>query len=235
MWIQIAIVFLGFWAPWIDGFDFGRRISTLEWLALEISRTGLIRFTYSTPIVIVAGTLVAAAGAVFRVWGAAYLGYGVVHHADMQAGSVMAAGPYRYVRNPLYIGGWFMMAAISLLMPPSGALLTMVLVTVFYFRLILGEEAFLTAQLGEPYREYLRAAPRLLPSLRAKLPAAAAQPQWLTAILTEVNAIGIFFTLAILSWTYDNLLMIKAIVVTFGLSLIIRAFMRREGAHPKAE
>ena len=38
------------------------------------------------------------------------------------AGAVMAAGPYRYVRNPLYLGGWFMFAAISLLVTPSGAL-----------------------------------------------------------------------------------------------------------------
>jgi len=235
MWIQIAIVLLGFWAPWLSlksfgVLDFGRRISTLEWLALEISRWGLIRFTYSTPIVIVAGALAAAVGVVFRVWGAAYLGYDVVHHADMQAGAVVVAGPYRYVRNPLYIGGWFMMAATSLLMPPTGALFVMVLVTVFYLRLILGEETFLTAQLGEPYREYLRAVPRLLPSLRAKLPAALVKPQWLTAILTEINAIGICFTLSILSWTYDNLLMIKAILISFGISLVMKAIFERKPA-----
>ena len=43
----------------------------------------------------------------------------------------MAAGPYRYVRNPLYLGGWFMMAAISFLMTPSGALFVMVLLQFF--------------------------------------------------------------------------------------------------------
>jgi len=225
MWIQVAIVFVGFWAPWIGAFDLGRRISTLEWLALEISRSGLTRFTYATAIVIVAGALAAALGAIFRVWGAAYLGYNTVHHGEMQAGNVMAAGPYRYVRNPLYIGGWCMMASISLLMPPTGALFTMVLITVFYFRLILGEEAFLSAQLGEPYRAYLGTVPRLFPRVSARLPQAAAQPRWLVALLTEIMSVGIFVTLALLSWRYDNLLMIRAVLICFGLSLVIRALM----------
>ena len=227
MLIQIVIVVLGFWAPWIGMDNLGRRVATLEWLALEISRAGIATFTYAAPIVIVLGALAALAGAVLRIWGAAYLGYTVVHHLEMQAGGVMAAGPYRYVRNPLYLGGWFMMAAISLLMPPTGALFTIVLVTVFYIRLILGEEAFLAAQLGQPYREYLRAVPRLLPRLRPSLPGVAARPAWGIALLTEINPIGIFVALAFLSWTYNNLLMIKAVIVSFGVSLVVRAFMPR--------
>jgi len=234
MLIQVAIVGLGFWAPWIGWWDLGRRIATLEWLALKISRMGVMSFTAASPAVIALGALVALAGMVFRVWGAAYLGYDVVHHGQMQAGGVMAAGPYRYVRNPLYLGGWCMMVAISLLMPPSGALFTLVLVTVFYLRLILGEEAILAAKLGEPYRAYLRAAPRLVPRLRSRLPGTAAKPHWLVAMVTEVNAIGIFVTMAFLSWTYDNLLMIKAVLISFGVSLIVRAFMMRGEANAGA-
>jgi protein-S-isoprenylcysteine O-methyltransferase Ste14 len=227
MFIQVVIVFIGFWAPWVGSLDLGRRVSTLEWLALQISRIGMVRFTFGAPLVIVAGALAAGLGAILRVWGAAYLGYSTVHHGDMQAGQVMAAGPYRFVRNPLYLGGWFMMASISLLMPPTGALFTMVLVTVFYLRLILGEEAFLAARLGEPYREYLHAVPRLVPRLRSTLSRAAVQPHWIVALVTEVNAIGIFVVLAGLSWTYDNLLMIKAVLISFGVSLVVRALMPR--------
>jgi protein-S-isoprenylcysteine O-methyltransferase Ste14 len=247
MWIQVGLVVLGFWAPWIGlwssiGFwssplgtlDLGRRISTLAWLAVQISRLGIATFTVVTPIVIVAGALFAAAGMVLRVWGSAYLGYGTVHDAQMQGGAVMAAGPYRYLRNPLYLGGWFMMLAMSLLMPPSGALFVMMLVTIFYLRLILGEEAFLSAKLGEPYRLYLRAVPRILPRLRSSLPAAPANPHWLVAVATELNPIGIFFTFAVLSWTYDNLLMIKAVVICFGISLIVRACIPGNAPRPDA-
>lgn len=226
MWIQIVIFFIGFWAPWLGPVDLSRRISTLAWLAMEISRSGIASFSVAATGVIVAGALVAAIGMVLRVWGAAYLGYSTVHHEEMQGGAVMAAGPFRYMRNPLYLGGWFMMLAICLLMAPSGALFAMVLVTIFYVRLILGEEAFLAAKLGEPYKEYLRTVPRLVPRLRSSLPASEARPQWLTAILTELNPIGVFVTLAFLSWSYDNLLMLKAILGSFLLSMVVRGLMK---------
>lgn len=237
MWIQIVILVLGFWAPWsfwaswsfwtswIGPLDLSRRYATLAWLALQLSRSGLASFSVATAAVIVCGALAALVGAVLRVWGVAFLGYGVVHHGQMQGDAVTVAGPYRHLRNPLYVGGWFLFLALALLMPPSGALFTVVLATIHFLRLILGEEAFLAEKLGEPYREYLRAVPRLVPRLRSSLPAVAAKPRWLIALGTELNPIGIFFTMAVLSWTYDNLLMIKAILITFGLSLIVRALL----------
>jgi protein-S-isoprenylcysteine O-methyltransferase Ste14 len=227
MVIMVAIVVLGFWSPWIEAWwGIGRRISLLEWLPLQISRMGLVSFTVASSAVIVLGALVAAKGMVLRVWGTACLGYGTVHHSEMQAGAVMADGPYRYVRNPLYLGGWCMMAAMSLLMPPTGALFAMTLLTVFFLRLILGEEAFLTVKLGQPYREYLRSVPRLIPRLRPCLPSSGHRPHWLTAAITEVNPIGVFITLAFLSWSYDHELMLKAILISFGASLVTRAVMK---------
>jgi protein-S-isoprenylcysteine O-methyltransferase Ste14 len=231
MVIMIVIVFVGFWSPWISfstgSLDFGHRISMLEWLPLEISRLGLVSFAVATPIVIVLGALVALAGAVLRVWGTAYLGYSTVHHGDMQAGAVMADGPYRHMRNPLYVGGWCMMLAISLLMPPSGALFSMVLLTIFFLRLILGEEAFLTKQLGQPYAEYLRAVPRLIPRLRSGLPPAGNKPHWLTALLTEIMPIGLFITIGILAWFYDQQLMLEGLFWSFLASLFARGIMKQ--------
>jgi protein-S-isoprenylcysteine O-methyltransferase Ste14 len=233
MVILVTAVCLGFWAPWIEIWGLGPRIPLMEWLAHELTRMGLLPFAVAAPVVIVLASLIAAMGVVLRVWGTAYLGYGTVHHEQMQAGAVMADGPYRYLRNPLYAGGWCMMAAMAFLMPSSGALVSMTLITVFFLRLILGEEAFLAGQLGEPYREYLRAVPRLFPRLRAGLPPAGHKPHWLIAIITEINAIGVFFTLAVLSWGYNNRLMIQGILVSLGASLVVRAFMK--GKPPSQE
>jgi protein-S-isoprenylcysteine O-methyltransferase Ste14 len=230
MVIMVTIVILGFWSPWTETLRIGERNSLLEWLALEASRLDLLRFTYATPVVIVLGSLIALLGAILRVWGSAYLGFGTVLHAEMQAGGVMADGPYRYVRNPLYLGLWCMLAAMSFLMPATGALVCMVLITIFLLRLILGEEAFLTAKLGEPYREYLRAVPRLFPRLRASLPAAGNKPHWMVALLSELNPIGVFFTLACLSSSYDRTVMLKGILISFGVSMVVRAFMSRGDA-----
>jgi protein-S-isoprenylcysteine O-methyltransferase Ste14 len=226
--IMVIIIFLGFWAPWTEmwGLGFGQRISLLEWLPLELSRLGLLSFAVASPMVNVLGALFAAVGMVLRVWGAAYLGYSTVHHGQMQGSAMMADGPYRYLRNPLYVGGWCMMAAMAFLMPPSGALFAMALLTVFLLRLILAEEAFLANKLGEPYLTYLRAVPRLFPGLRTSLPAAGHKPNWAVALLTELNPIGIFITLAFLSWSYDHELMIKAVLISFGASLVVRALMK---------
>ena len=222
-----VIMCLGFWAPWIEIWGIGSRITLLEWLALEISRLGLLRFTVATPVVIVCGALVAAMGVVFRVWGSAWLGHTVVLNPEMKGASLMADGPYRYVRNPLYLGVCCMIAALSLLMPATGALFVLLAAPAFLFCLILGEEAFLVTKIGEPYRVYLRSVPRLFPSLRTTLAPTGNKPNWLQAVLSEINPIGVFVTIACLSWTYDNHLMIRGIIVTFGLSLIVRALLPR--------
>jgi hypothetical protein len=49
------------------------------------------------------------------------------------------------------------------------------------------------------------------------------KPHWLHALLAEINPIGIFLILAAMSWSYDNRLMIRAIIVSFGISLVVRA------------
>jgi protein-S-isoprenylcysteine O-methyltransferase Ste14 len=235
MIIMTAIVVLGFYAPWIEAWGIGRRISLWEWLALELSRLGLVSFAVAVPLVIAVAALIALKGALLRIWGTACLGYDTVHHAQMQAGAVMADGPYHYMRNPLYLGSWCMFAAMAFLMPPTGALFALVGVTVFQMRLICGEEAFLTVQLGQPYIDYLHAVPRLFPHLRAMLPCtgpapSGRKPQWLHALIAEINPIGVFVTLAFFSWSYNNWLMIRLILVSFGLSLVVRALMPRDSA-----
>jgi len=228
--IIFAIVVLGFWSPWIEAWGLSSRISLLEWSALELSRVGLFNFTVATPVVIVLATVIAALGAALRVWGTAWLGAGVVNNRKMNADSVMTAGPYRYVRNPLYLGTGLMIAAISFAMPVTGAVFAIVLIAIFQLRLILGEEAFLSAKLGQPYSEYLRRVPRLFPRLRTNLSQARGQPRWGRAVLAEIYPIGVFVILAGLSWRYENMLMIKAFVICFGISLVVRALMPMKNA-----
>jgi protein-S-isoprenylcysteine O-methyltransferase Ste14 len=235
MVIMTVIVVLGFYAPWIEGWVIGRRISLWEWLALAMSRLGLVSFAVAAPLVITVAALIAAKGALLRVWGTACLGHRTVHHAQMQAGAVMADGPYRYVRNPLYLGGWCMMAAMSFLMPVTGALFSMTLLTIFLLRLIFGEEAFLAGQLGQPYIDYLQVVPRLFPHLGAILSRtgpmpSGRKPQWLHAFITEINPIGVFVTLTFFSWSYNNWLMVRALIVSFGLSLVVRALVPEKSA-----
>lgn len=225
MLINMTIILLGLFAPWTRALGPDQRMPLLEWLPLELSRLGLLSFSVATPVVMVFAAFLAAIGAILRVSGAAWLGPATVQHGEMQAGAVIADGPYRYVRNPLYLGLWFMFAALGFLMPPTGALFAVVMITVFLLRLILGEEAFLTAQLGQPYRNYLSSVPRLIPRLRTGLARTGRKALWLHAVLAEITPIGILIALAFVSWSYNTLLMGRVIIVSFGLSLAIRALM----------
>ena len=223
--INAVIIILGFWSPWIEAWHIGRRISLLEWLALELSRIGLVSFALATPVLLIIAALIAAKAVLFRVWGTAYLGTGTVNSTKLVAGKVIADGPYRYVRNPLYIGVWCMVIAMTFLMPVTGAAFSAILITIFAFRLTLGEEAFLTVKLGEPYLAYLKAVPRFIPRLRGAPSPAGAKPHWVRALLTELTPIGIFVAIVALSRNYDRELASRIILVFFGASLVTRALM----------
>lgn len=228
MAINAVIIILGFWAPWIEWWGIGRRVSLVEWLAIQISRVGAASFRVSTTAVVVIALVFALAAVVFRVWGTAYLGPSTVSSFHMIAGKVMADGPYRFLRNPLYIGLWFMVAAMAFLMPVSGALWAVVLITIFMVRLTLGEEAFLAAQLGEPYRAYLEAVPRFFPRLRGAPAPSGATPHWFRASLAELTPIGIFVAILVFARDYDLALSGRVLLVFFGASLVVRAFLPRE-------
>lgn len=184
-------------------------------------------FAFATPLLLIVAALIAAKAVLFRVWGTAYLGAGTVNSGNMVAGKVMADGPYRYLRNPLYIGLWSMVIALAFLMPVTGALLAIVLITIFAVRLTLGEEAFLTTQIGEPYLDYLRAVPRFVPRFRGAPPATGAKPHWLRASMAELTPIGVFIAIVIYAKNYDAELAGRIILIFFGTSLVVRALMPR--------
>ena len=78
---------------------------------------------------------------------------------------------------------------------------------------------------GEPYRAYLLSVARIVPRLRSSVAHGSSKPDWLRGFLTELMSIGVFVTLAFLSWSYDSRLMAQAILITFGVSLVVRALL----------
>jgi len=238
MLINMVIIVFGFNAPgspaWNAFTGSPPQAPLLEWLPLQLSRAGLIPFSAATPAMIVIASILAGVGTILRIWGSAWLGPGTVTNSQMMADAVLADGPYRYVRNPLYIGVWCMIASLAFLMTPVGALFTMVLITFFQFRLILGEEAFLALKLGLPYEAYLKAVPRLIPRLRAAQAPTGRKAHWTRAVLTETTPIGVFIAFAVLSWRYEYWLMVKAIVVSFGVGLVGRALVLGNNKEPDA-
>ena len=103
----------------------------------------------------------------WRVWGAGYIGRPA--RGGAPAGeALITAGPYAYLRNPMYVGTLLNLLAFTGMSGLWYAVLAVAaILAVVYTSSIAYEEAFLSARFGEEYRRYREAVPRFLPSLRA--------------------------------------------------------------------
>lgn len=225
--IILLLYILGFWAPWTWTAGHYRPPATTAWLAIPtlLSRWGWMRLDQASLVVTWLAIVLGVVGAALRWWGTAYLSASVVHSSAMHGDQVMASGPYRYLRNPLYLGSYLLGLSIAILMPPSGAAFFAVAIGIFYIRLILGEEAFLAGQAGESYLKYKQQAPRLIPRLWPKIAASSTKPQWVTSLAAEIFPVAFAACLLVLAWRYEPLLLVKCLLVSFGLSLVTRAFL----------
>lgn len=90
----------------------------------------------------------------------------------------VAAGPYRYVRNPMYIGGFILFIGLALyLRSLSILLMAVVLVPVVHLLVVLYEEPTLKRKFDGPYENYLSTVARWLPHTpRANSSTASLQP-----------------------------------------------------------
>lgn len=221
LWISFVIYVLGFWAPWLR---YGRSAGPVSttWLELSGELARWMPLETASVLVTLAAILLAAAGTILRVWGTAYIGGPIVRSSAMHANVIVASGPYRYLRNPLYLGLLLFALAVSILMPPSGAVFFILASFVQFFRLILREEPFLETQQGETYRAYKSAVARLFPKPVTRLPKSAVEPQWLQAFVTEVFYIAMTACFVVLAWRYNASLLIQALLICFGLSLVVR-------------
>jgi protein-S-isoprenylcysteine O-methyltransferase Ste14 len=220
--IAYLLYAIGFWAPWIRN---GER--TTAWLEL----TGLMAahrlLSLEAASLLITGLAIACVvlGALLRVWGTAYLGNVTVWASAMHAQEVTAAGPYRHTRNPLYLGSFLIAVAVSILMPWSGSIFFVLATVILYLRLIHGEEIFLAAQQGDAYRAYKARVPRLLPSIAPKTPAASQRPAWLQSLLGETFPVALAICFAVLAWSYNAQLLTRAVIICFGASLVVKAFL----------
>jgi len=78
----------------------------------------------------------------------------------------VAAGPYKHVRNPMYIGGLALLAGFGLYMRSVAMLLLCLPAFLLVHLLVIGyEEPTLKSKFGAAYEHYL-AVPRWIPRLR---------------------------------------------------------------------
>ncbi|MGH9615572.1 MAG: methyltransferase family protein [Acidobacteriaceae bacterium] len=218
----IAIFAVGFWAPWerLGGAHPG---STWLWLAGSLAAGGLLTMGSATVLVIAIATTFLLLAALIRTWAAAYLGPDAVKDRELQMERLVASGPYRFVRCPLYLGTWLLTLALTILMPPGGALFALIGVAMLIFALVRAEERKLIARGGEAYTAYLRRVPQFLPAFSPRLGAGAQQPQWMRGFLGEIHFWGMAGTYLFFANRYNVTILEQGVLISIGIALLVRA------------
>jgi protein-S-isoprenylcysteine O-methyltransferase Ste14 len=182
-WLIAFVYSAGFWCYAIDHVNSGEALA--QQIAGHVLQSQVIGDRSLLHVVFGCGVLVVIMAALIRTWAAAYLRSEVVHDSNLHAEVLVADGPYRYVRNPLYFGGALLAIGFGLLASRLGFAFMVGGMSLLYYRLIRREEAALLKTQGQSYRQFLATVPRLFPSLKPRVPSSGAKPRWGQAFLGE--------------------------------------------------
>lgn len=209
-WIFGLIFGVGFWLYAVD------RVNVVQYLINITVGEGSPHADLLARCALAFAALLTLLTALLRTWATSYLRSDVMQDNDLRAEKVVASGPYRHVRNPLYLGNILMACGMGLLASRVGFLLIVVGNFVFCLRLIGLEESNLLKQQGESYINFCRRVPRLWPSLQPRLPASGIRPHWKQAFLGELFMWGFFAAVAAFAVTLNS----KVLWITMAVSVI---------------
>jgi protein-S-isoprenylcysteine O-methyltransferase Ste14 len=145
-WVIGALIFIAFSLGSVDHVSFA--VGLLRWIAPAIDHDSA-RGNFWLRLIFGSGALLIFLSALLRTWATAYLHTEVVHDVSQHSEALVADGPYRYVRNPLYLANLPMMAGIGVMASRLGWLFMVISVWLFVYRLIFREEDGLRQTQGE--------------------------------------------------------------------------------------
>lgn len=135
-------------------------------------------------------------GELLRIWGVGYAGAST-RKSYLEAKKLITAGPFRYVRHPLYLGnaliglGGTIMAVGRYSGGSRGIffLIWLIFYGSVYASLISLEEEFLKKEFGEVYLQYRQTVPPILPTF-ISFPAPSGKYDWNKAWSTEIHTLA---------------------------------------------
>jgi len=188
-------------------------VALANWLGagrqLDTDLVARLLFAFAAFLLVVA--------ALIRTWASSYLQASVVYASEVKSESLVADGPYRRVRNPLYFANVLMIIAMGAMMSRLGFFVAVIAMVVFCYRLILREEAELQARQGQPYHAYCKAVPRLCPSLWPRVASAGSQARWMEGIKAESWYWG--FAAALIAYAITLKLTLFFVILVVSLAL----------------
>ena len=147
--ILATLAVIGFGAPWLASLDahlpfrFTTDLAWLGWL-----------------ILLAAFALIVSAEFSFVQFG------GATGTPNDPPRSLVARGPYRWLRNPLYVSGIATILGVALVFGSATVLLLATIAApLFHLFIVFFEEPRLERRFGEDYRAYQRRVPRWIPRM----------------------------------------------------------------------
>ena len=208
--LLIALIFcVGFW---LYAFD---HVALIHVLVHSDVRSGPLPPTLATKLIVGVAALLVAFGALVRTWGTAYLKSSVVFDAKLHSDALVADGPYRHVRHPLYFASIVATLGFALLASRAGFAFMAIAMTLLYVRLAGREEAELEREQGERFREFCRRVPKLWPSSRPRVPASGAKPQWAQAFRGEMFMWGFAAAITLFAVTLNYVVLWSVLTAAF--------------------
>lgn len=211
----------------------------LAFFAYAIDRTSIIQWTVQSTIgfesphaqlfvrcLFATGTLLVGLAAALRTWAAAYLRSEVVHDPNLRADTLVADGPYRHVRNPLYLGTFLLAIGLGTLASRLGFVILVGGMVLRGFRLIGREETELEGQQGEGFREFCCRVPQLIPSLYPRVAPRGLKPRWRQAFTGELFMWGFFVAMLLCTDTL-NMKLAGFFIAAILLVHYLQSFTRR--------
>jgi protein-S-isoprenylcysteine O-methyltransferase Ste14 len=156
----------------LSAFVFGKRGALLA-----LPAVALAAFGRPSAFSIATGLPLAFAGEVVRMWAVGYSG--VTTRGDtVTAPALVTAGPYAYVRNPLYVGNFLTATGFALAFTgkncaPSRAVLvggSLAAMLGVYAVIVPHEEDYLRTTFGAAFDDYCARVPRVVPALEPSEP-----------------------------------------------------------------
>jgi len=143
--------------------EYNRTLGVLRLAAVFALVAFLVYAARPTALGVTVGFVFAAAGEAVRFWASGHL---------LKTKELVTSGPYRYTRNPLYLGRLLIFTGLCIMAPlPYHANWIVLLLgyAVFFGYYLPRKERVEPARLrethGEPFERYFRAVPALFPSL----------------------------------------------------------------------
>jgi protein-S-isoprenylcysteine O-methyltransferase Ste14 len=110
------------------------------------------------------GVVLVILGQAIRMWTVRHIGV-ISRTRASRLGPLVVSGPYLLVRNPIYVGNWFLWTGFTIWSGVLWMLPVVWIVFVLQHRTIVRwEEKLLLEKFGEPYAEYLKTVNRWWPS-----------------------------------------------------------------------